>query len=73
MFSKPLPPETPWTPQTGRVLQRKKAGTRSVIASGLNFPIGMASGHDGALYISTVSYGQGPVEDLGRIVRINLR
>jgi hypothetical protein len=43
-----------------------------VIASGLNFPIGMA--HDGGrhLYVSTVSYGQGPVEGLGQIVRIRL-
>jgi hypothetical protein len=43
----------------------------------VNFPIGRASPggrrYGRALYISTVSYGQGPVEGLGRIVRVRLR
>jgi len=64
-------PETPWTPDTGRVLRRNRDGSRDVIACGLNFPIGMArKGRD--LFVSTVSYGQGPVEHLGQIVRIQL-
>ena len=64
--------DAPFTPNTGRVVRREWNGRRTVIASGLNFPIGMA--HDGGrhLYVSTVSYGQGPVEGLGRIVRIRL-
>ena len=69
--------ETPWTPGTGRVVRRNENGTRVLVASGLNFPIGMAKAHGrgygGALYVSTVSYGQGPVEGLGRIVRIDLK
>jgi hypothetical protein len=65
--------ETPWTPETGSVIRRNKDGSRSVIASGLNFPIGMASRDERALYVSTASYGQGPVEGLGQIVRIPLR
>ena len=44
-----------------------------MIAAGLNFPVGMARGYDGALYVSTVGYGQGPVEGLGQIVRISRR
>ena len=69
--------ETPWTPGTGRVVRRNENGTRVLVASGLNFPIGMAKAHGrgygGALYVSTVSYGQGPAEGLGRIVRIDLK
>jgi hypothetical protein len=69
-------PETPWTPDTGRVVRRDRGGSRTVIASGLNFPIGMAHArgrrYRDALYVSTVSYGQGPVEGLGRIVQIGL-
>ncbi len=68
--------ETPFTPETGRVVRRGKNGGRTVIASGLNFPIGMAlsrgHGYGRALYVSTLSYGQGPVEGLGRVVRIEL-
>jgi hypothetical protein len=65
-------PETPWTPGTGRVVMRKKNGSRTVIACGLNFPIGMARGPEGDLYVSAASYGQGPVEGLGQILRIEL-
>ncbi len=63
--------ETPWTPGTGRVLRRERDGNPSLVACELDFPIGMArKGHH--LYVSTVSYGQGPVEGLGQIVRIDL-
>ena len=68
-------PETPWTPGTGRVVRRDRDGRRTVIAAGLDFPIGMArgegSGYGRALYVSTSSHGHGPVEGLGRIVRIH--
>lgn len=63
--------DTPWTPYTGRVIRRNRDGSRDVIACGLNFPIGMTKKH-GDLYVSTASYGQGPVEGLGQIVRIEL-
>jgi hypothetical protein len=67
--------ETPWTPGTGRVMRRDRHG-RTAIATGLNFPVGMAHGgrrYREGLYVSTVSYGQGPVEGLGRIVRVQLK
>jgi hypothetical protein len=63
--------ETPWTPDTGRVVSADPAGDHTVVACNLNFPIGMAR-KGRHLYVSTVSYGQGPVEGLGQIVRIDL-
>ena len=42
------------------------------MASGLNCPIGMAYDGGRHLFVSTVSYGRGPVEGLGQIVRIPL-
>ena len=74
-------PETPFAPDTGRIVRRNPDGSRTPIATGLNFPIGMAKrpgwgrqrDYGLALYVTTVSYGQGPVEGLGRIVRIGLR
>ena len=64
-------PETPWTPDTGRVVHRSGDGIRNVIACGLNFPIGMAR-RGNELFVSTTSYGQGPVAGLGQIVRVRL-
>ena len=64
--------DAPFTPNTGRIIRRDRDGSRTVIASGLNFPIGMAYDGGRHLYVSTVSYGQGPVEGLGQIVRIRL-
>ena len=49
-----------------------------MIASKLNFPVGLARHPDGkALYVSTVGYGQGlvdgkPPEGQGQVVRIAL-
>jgi hypothetical protein len=60
---------TPFTPETGSVIRRAADGSRTVIASELNFPIGMAR-KGNALFVSTVSYGQGAVEGLGQIVRV---
>jgi hypothetical protein len=65
------------SPYTGRLVRRNRDGSRAVIASALNFPIGMAASHSDrygrALYLSMVSHGQGPIEGLGRIVRGSLR
>jgi hypothetical protein len=46
-----------------------------VVAERLNFPVGMAVGegrYRRGLYVTTVSYGQGPVRGLGKIVRVRL-
>jgi hypothetical protein len=59
-------------PNSERVVPRERNGSTEVVACGLNFPIGMTR-HHGYLYISHVSYGQGPVEGLGQIVRFALR
>jgi hypothetical protein len=63
--------ETPWTPGTGRIVRDDEEHGQSVVACGLDFPIGMTR-KGNHLYVSTVSYGQGPVEGLGQIVRIDL-
>jgi hypothetical protein len=66
--------ETPFAPDDGSVIRRNKDGSRSVIVSGLNFPVGMAASPRGrALFVSTNGYGLGAVEGLGEIVRIDLR
>jgi hypothetical protein len=62
----------PFSPDSGRIVRRDRDGNRTVIASGLNFPVGMAARGD-RLYVSTVGYGQGPVAGRGRIVRIALK
>ena len=64
--------DMPFSPGTGRIVREEKNGSRSVVACNLNFPIGMTRKGD-ALYVSTVSYGQGPVEGLGKIVRVDLK
>jgi hypothetical protein len=64
-------PEAPWSLDSGRVVRRNRNGTRTVIASGLPAPIGMAR-RRGALYVSTLSWGQGPVRGRGAIVRVPL-
>jgi hypothetical protein len=63
---------TPFTPDTGSVIRVNAGGGRTTIASGLNFPIGMAR-QGNRLYVSTVSYGQGAVEGLGQIVEVPIR
>lgn len=66
--------DTPWTPETGRVIRLETDGTRTTIADGLDFPMGMAQGPGGDLYVSTKSYGQGEgVTGAGEIVRIARR
>jgi hypothetical protein len=62
----------PWTGQSGRVIRRNRDGSSTDIATGLNFPIGMAVWR-GDLYVSANSYFQGPVEGTGEILRIGCR
>jgi hypothetical protein len=64
-------PEAPWSLDTGRVVRRNRDGTRTLIASGLPTPIGMAR-RRGALYVSTLSWGQGTVRGRGKIIRLPL-
>lgn len=64
-------PDTPWTPDTGRVIHRAFDGNRNVIACGLNFPIGMTR-RGNELFVSTASHGQGSVTGVGQIVRVQL-
>jgi hypothetical protein len=64
--------DTPWTPDTGRIVRDTRYGDDVLVACQLNFPIGMAR-KGRYLYVSTVSYGQGPVEGLGQIVRVALK
>ena len=72
-------PETPFAPNDGSVFRIGKHGRRTVIASELNFPVGLARHPEGkALYVSTVGYGQGlvdgqPPEGQGEIWRIELK
>jgi hypothetical protein len=66
----------PFSPDSGRIVRRERDGRRTVVAERLNFPVGMAFGagkYRRGLYVTTVSYGQGPVRGLGKIVRIPLR
>jgi hypothetical protein len=64
-------PAQPWTLDTGRIVRRNRNGTHTVVASGLQTPIGMAR-RRGALYVSTFAWGQGPVRGRGKIVRVPL-
>ena len=54
---------------TGEVV-RIKGGHRTLIASGLNFPTGMAYGPDGNLYVSVNGFGAPP--GAGQVVRITV-
>jgi hypothetical protein len=61
----------PFSANSGRIVR----GDGTVVAERLNFPVGMAVGegrYRGGLYVTTVSYGQGPVRGLGKIVRVRL-
>ncbi|MBA3276383.1 MAG: ScyD/ScyE family protein [Chloroflexia bacterium] len=56
-------------PNTGRVVRQTGPSTLEVVASGLNYPISMKIGPDGALYISLPAIA--PQGELGSIVRID--
>jgi hypothetical protein len=67
----------PFSPDSGRIVRVGRKG-RTVVAERLNFPVGMAVADRGGhyrrgLYVTTVGYGQGPVEGLGKLVRVPLR
>jgi len=62
----------PWTGNAGQVVRRNRDGSSSPIATGLNFPIGLAEWR-GDLYVSVNGYFQGPVEGTGEIVKIRCR
>jgi hypothetical protein len=63
--------ESPYTrPNSGRIVKRAGPDSLSVVAAGLDYPIAMDMGTDGALYVSTPAYG--PNADTGGIVRIDL-
>ncbi|HYO29763.1 MAG TPA: ScyD/ScyE family protein, partial [Thermomicrobiales bacterium] len=56
-------------PNSGRVVKRTGADALVEVASGLNFPIAMALGPDGALYVSGPS--QGSTGPAGYVLRID--
>jgi hypothetical protein len=64
-------PEDFFAPNTGRVVRRENNDSRTVIACGLNYPVGMAK-KSGDLYVSDTGYGQGPTAGLGRLVRVTI-
>ena len=62
--------QPPYTrPGTGRVVRQTGSGTLEEVVSGLDFPIAMAAGPDGMLYVSTPALGSaGPA---GAVLRID--
>jgi hypothetical protein len=58
-------------PMTGDIVRVDPNGSRTTIASGLNFPTGITIGPDGALYVSNVGFGPPPI-GLGQILRIEV-
>ena len=59
------------TPGLGRIVRIDPGGSRTVIATGLNLPTGMAMGPDGKLYVSNWGFGPPPI-GLGEIVQIDV-
>ena len=59
------------TPGFGTVIRIDPNGNRTVIATGLNLPTGMAMGPDGKLYVSNWGFGPPPI-GLGQIVQIDI-
>lgn len=57
------------TVRSGTVTKVAPDGTRTPVAMGLSFPTAMHMGPDGALYVTTYSYGY---QNVGQIVRISL-
>lgn len=57
-------------PDTGRIVRQTGPDTLEVVAEGLNFPIGLDIGPDGALYVSLPALGATPGQ--GTIDRLDL-
>jgi sugar lactone lactonase YvrE len=57
-------------PDTGRIVRRAGPDSLEVVAEGLNFPIGLDFGPDGALYVSLPALGATPGQ--GTIARLDL-
>jgi plastocyanin len=55
---------------TGRVLRQTGANSSAEVATGLDFPIAMAFGPDGGLYVSTPAFGGD--EDPGGVLRFDV-
>jgi sugar lactone lactonase YvrE len=50
-------------PSTGRIVrQQRRAGGIEVVADGLDFPVGLGFGPDGALYVSGPANGATPAD-----------
>lgn len=61
--------EPPFTlPDTGRIVRQTGPDTLAEVVTGLDFPIAMATGPDGALYVSFPAFGDG----LGGVLRVDL-
>jgi hypothetical protein len=57
-------------PDTGRIVRQTGPDTLEVVAEGLNFPIGLDFGPDGALYVAAPALGAAP--GAARIARLDL-
>jgi hypothetical protein len=57
-------------PGTGKVVRYEYNGQKTDIATGLNFPTGMAFGNDGVLYVSNFGFGFPPGS--GQIVAVHV-
>ncbi len=57
-------------PNSGRIVKQTGPDTLTEVLTGLDYPIAMATGPDGALYVSTPAFGA--TGNLGGIVRVDL-
>ncbi len=56
---------------SGRITKLSSDGTRTVVATGLDFPTAMTIGPSGAIYVSNRGHGLGLSPGLGEIVKID--
>lgn len=57
-------------PNSGRIVRQTGPNSLAEVATGLDYPIGMSLGPDGALYVSTPAFGAD--SDVGGIIRVDL-